>query len=204
MCGPSEMQCSSGSGKSMIFPSVSTMQHEVRSQKEEKNWKNPVALRLLPETPSSKISTYQESGDESQSRLFGRDLGQREEGHCQIDNDDWSPKPATGVQSVNLSVWYLMYSSSPDLVMLLLESGPRAVLWSTPAYKKMAKASSSNVQHSHVFNPILLACFGCKSPYPGMVKSNGTLWGFTCPPIVKTSKHEFMKQWMQIYEKITR
>lgn len=190
MRGPSDMQCSSGSGKSMVFPSVGTMHQEVRSQKEE-NWKNLVTLPLLPETPSSKISTYQESGDEAQSRLFGRDLGQKEEGHCQIGNGDWSPKPATGVQSVELSVWDLMYSGSPDPVMLLSDSGPHAVLWSNPAYKKMAKASGSNVQHSHVFNPTPLACFGCKSPYPGIVNSNGTLWGFTCPPIVKTSKHEF-------------
>lgn len=188
MRGPSDKQCSSGTGKSMVFPSVGNMQQEVRSQKEEENGKILVTLPLLPETPSSKVSTYQEADDEAQLRLFGRDLGKKEDGHYQIVDGDQSPEATTCVQSVDLSVWDLMYSGSPRPVMLLLDGGPQAVSWFNPAYKRIVKASGSNVEHSHVMNSTPLACFGCKPPYPGMVNSNVTLWDFTRPQMIATSE----------------
>ena len=66
---PSYMQCTFWASKSMVFPIVSNMQHEVRSQKEDENGKILVSLILLPETPSSEVSTYQDLDDESQLRF---------------------------------------------------------------------------------------------------------------------------------------
>ena len=63
----------------MVFPIVSNMQQEVRSQKEEENGKILVTLPLLSKTPSSEVSTYQDPDDEAQLRfvsmrkpLYGR------------------------------------------------------------------------------------------------------------------------------------